>query len=129
MRSALLVGACALVAASASATQDAPFLFSGEVQVGQETTEAFGLHLYAGHVQFLDLPAGVRLEVAAPREDGDEAMALIRLLQADGHNYRILHEAQTFGSSDFERSFTYRVCGDEVTFFKPAPTVTPRCSE
>lgn len=49
------------------------------------------------------------------------------LLEEDDGYFRILHEARISGSSKVERSFTYRVCGAEVTFFAPAPYRTPQC--
>jgi hypothetical protein len=104
------------------------FRFSGEIQADQLRSTAFMLPVATGYVQFLDLEPGLRLELAAPREDGDEAVTQVRLLQEEDGYYRILHEARISGSSEVERSFTYRVCGSEVTFFAPAPTKTPGCS-
>jgi len=125
-----LLALCATLLASTSAmsASQSEFRFSGEIQADQLRSTAFILPVVTGYVQFLDLDPGLRLEFAAPREDGDEAVTQVRLLQEDDGYYKILHEARITGSSEVERSFTYRVCGSEVTFFAPAPTKTPACS-
>lgn len=117
-----------LISTSVVAESPAEFRFSGEVQADQLTSTAFGLPVAIGSVRFLDLEPGLRLELAAPREDGDKAVTQVRLLRAEDGYYKILHEAQITGSSEVERSFTYRVCDSVVTFFAPAPYKTPTCS-
>jgi len=117
-----------LTSTSAISATQPEFRFSGEIQPDQLRSTAFMHPIEAGYVQFLDLESGLRLELAAPRDDGDEAVTHVRLLQEDDGYYKILHEAQISGSSEIERSFTYRVCGADVTFFAPAPTKTPQCA-
>ncbi len=128
MKGLVALAAGLLFAGSAIPISTSQFSFNGEVQADTNVSTAFGLKVWAGYVQFVDLEPGLRLELAAPREDGTKAVTLVRLLQEDGGYYKILHEAQISGSSTYERSFSYRVCGSEVTFFTPAPTKTPECA-
>ena len=128
MRHQLAFCAALLASASALSAPLSEFRFSGEIQADQFRSNAFGLAVESGYVQFLDVEPGLRLELAAPREDGDDVVTQVRLLREDEGYYKILHEARITGSSEVERSFTYRVCGSEVTFFAPAPTKTPGCS-
>ena len=97
------------------------------MQSDQLPSEAFIQPVEAGYVRFLDLPSGLRLELTAPRDDGVDDVTIVRLLRDDGGYYKVLHEARTTAPADSERSFTYRVCGPEVTFMTPAPYVTPKC--
>ena len=128
MKHQIVLCATLLASTSAMSASQSEFRFSGEIQADQLRNTAFGLAVETGYVQFLDLEPGLRLEIAAPREDGDDVVTQVRLLREDEGYYKILHEAHITGSSEVERSFTYRVCGSEVTFFAPAPTKTPECS-
>jgi hypothetical protein len=128
MKRLIALGAGMMVSTSAVSTSQSEFRFSGEIQANQLMSTAFIQPVAAGYVRFLELEPGLRLELATPREDGDKAVTLVRLLLQDHGDYRILHEAHITGSSQIERSFTYRVCGSEVTFFAPAPTKTPQCN-
>lgn len=127
MKHAFVVSAVALVMAGTASANSGEFRFSGEVKAGNVPALAFGLSVETRHLQVLEAPAGLKLEVAAPRDDGPKAEAQVRLLKAVGGQYQVLHEAKTIGSSAQERSFSYLVCGSEVTFFTPAPPVTPQC--
>lgn len=127
MKNACAVTAVALFVTGAASASSGAFRFSGEVKSGNLPPLAFGLSIKTRHVQFVEVPAGLKLEVAAPLDDGPKAEALIRLLKAEGGQYQVLHEAKTIGSSAEERSFSYLVCGSEVTFITPAPQVTPLC--
>lgn len=127
MKPACVVAAVALFMTGAASANSAEFRFSGEVKSGDLSPLAFGLSVEARHMQVVDGPAGLKLEVSAPRDDGPKAEYLVRLLKAVGGHYQVLHEAKTIGSSAQERSFSYLVCGSEVTFITPAPQVTPLC--
>jgi|GEM_PF-5664766 len=127
MKHAYVVTAVALFMTGAASANSGEFRFSGEVRSGDLSPLAFGLSVETRHLQVVEAPAGLKLEVAAPRDDGPKAESLVRLLKAVGGQYQVLHEAKTIGSSDRERSFSYLVCGSEVTFITPAPQVTPLC--
>ncbi|MGL4576840.1 MAG: hypothetical protein ACRCV9_18785 [Burkholderiaceae bacterium] len=127
MKLASIIFATALLSAGSLGAASPEFRFSGEVKAGQLPADAFGLVVKAGYVEVLDLPSGLKLEVSAPRQDGENAKTQVRLLQANGKQYRILHEAVTTGSSANDRLFSYLVCGSQVTFYSPAPANIPVC--
>ncbi len=127
MKHACAVTAVALLMTGAASANSGEFRFSGEVKSGSLPPLAFGLSIETRHVQVVEAPAGLKLEVTAPRDDGPKAEALVRLLKAVGGQYQVLHEAKTIGSSAQERSFSYLVCGSEVNFITPAPQVIPPC--
>jgi hypothetical protein len=121
------IAAVLVLAGSQAFADPGTFQFSGEVQAGNLIAEAFGQSVALGHVRVLELPSGLRLELSAPRQDSEGAQTRIRLLQASGEQFRVLHEATTIGPASVDRSFGYLVCGQEVTFLTPAPRVSPAC--
>ena len=127
MKVVLVLSVLATSSALAVGASPSQFQFSGEVHANHEVSTAFGLAVAPGYAQILDLPSGLKLEVSSPREDGDSAQTYVRLLQASSNGYRVLHEARSTGSAAYERSFSYLVCGSEVTFLTPAPATTPQC--
>ena len=127
MKAALVLSVLATSSAIAFGASPSQFQFSGEVHANQEVSMAFGLAVAPGFAQIVDLPAGLKLEVSSPREDGESAQTYVRLLHASNSGFRVLHEARSTGSAAYKRSFSYLVCGSVVTFLTPAPAITPQC--
>ncbi len=105
------------------------FQFNGEVQKDSLRSSAYGLSIKLGQVAMFDMPGELKLQIATPKQDDERAVAVVRLLRptAGPNRYEILHEARTVGASGKERSISYLVCGEQVTFLTPAPQVTPTC--
>ena len=126
---ALLAAAILLTTASTAHSVEPAFRFSGEVVVDHQTPLAYGVAVQEKRGQSIDVPSGLKLEITAGRTGGEQAETQTRLLRPIGNGqFVVLHQAQTTGSADIDRSITYRVCGDVVTFMTPAPSISPKCA-
>jgi hypothetical protein len=103
------------------------FHFTATVQKDGAALEHLDMSVRAGYVRILDLPSGIRIELAAPSQDGEKAQTYVRLLQREGDAYRILHESQRIAPSSVKRSFFYAICGESVQFISPASGSQPEC--
>jgi hypothetical protein len=124
-----LVTVASFLACQAAMASAPEFHFAAAVRTDSSSVERIDLSVQAGHVRILDLPSGVRIEMAAPSEDGETAQTYVRLLQRDGDTYRILHEARRIAPSSVERSFTYAICATKVQFVSPASAFEPECKQ
>lgn len=127
MKLLTIVSIASLLTCQAAMASVPEFRFAATVQADNSPVERFSQPVQGGHVRILDLPAGLKVEMAAPSQDGESAETYVRLLQRDGDTYRVLHEARRTGPSSAERSFSYVVCGTNVQFISPAPAVVPEC--
>lgn len=98
--------------------------FMGAVQRDDLTPVAFDLQLPSRQAATLRLSDGSTIELAAPGNSESPEGARIRLLSPTG---QILHTATVPDPSMTSKSFAYRVCGDQITYISPAPTVVPAC--
>ncbi len=122
----LYLSITALYSSNISA-EAAKFFFAGEVRINQKNTHAFGISLIFNQVHTLQIDSNHQILIITPMKNGEEAETEIRLLQRQRDSYNILHTAKTIGSSDNHRSYSYRVCGSEATFYSPAKTEIPKC--
>lgn len=127
MKTFALVVAASLGSAMAVATPPANFEFSWQLRIDDQPVSSFNAVVPRNHLQIVDLPGEMKLELAAPR--GADTQTYIRLLKSEGSGYRILHEGHTGSpdSSDSRRTFAYLICGDDRQYMSPAPAVMPTC--
>jgi len=105
------------------------FKFSGEVRIDQNSTLAFGVSVMLRQVHIIDLDSEHKLLLISPTKNGKLAETEVRLLKQDGTSYKILHKATNIGSDAIERSFSYRVCGNQPTFYNRALEIIPTCDK
>lgn len=128
MKLETIITVASLLACQAAIAAAPEFRFVAAVRTDGSTVERFDVSVQSGRVRFLDLPSGIRIELAAPLREGETRQTYVRLLQRDGDTYRILHEARRIAPASVERSFSYAVCGTSVQFVSPDSATEPVCT-
>ncbi len=103
------------------------YTFIGGVRVDENLGHQFRIPLKSKQVFTIQIDDNHQLLLITPGENDENPETEIRLLQRERDAYDILHVARTKGSSSFERSISYRVCGDDVTFYTPKKDKIPLC--
>ncbi len=103
------------------------FRFTGEVRINQNETHAIGVSIAFKHAQIIQLDSSHSVLIITPDSGDDYAETEVRLLQRKGAVYSILHRATVIGSSSTPRFFSYRICGDESTFYNSKLSEVPTC--
>lgn len=112
------------VSLTASGASPERVQFTGILQLDDSTPVALDLQLPSKQAAKLRLSDGSTLELATPGNSASPDGALIRLISPSGET---MHTATIPDAGLTSTSFAYRVCGGEVTYISPAPTIVPAC--
>jgi len=104
------------------------FSFNGEIRI-DDKEYAIGIALPLNSTNIIKLDSNHKLLLITPDDNNENSETEMRLLEQRGSHYGILHSATVIGSKSSSRSFSYRVCGKETTFYNRYLSKIPICGE
>lgn len=102
-------------------------VYEVSVRQGGEEVQTVRVEIDDGQIQAVDLEGGLKVELTAEavRSESEDSVT-VRLMRKA--NLEVLHTARHSRLRTAERRIAYVVCGDNVTYFSPAPNDIPMCA-
>ena len=111
-------------AASASLPQ---YAFAFTVRVDGASPVALAATVSPGTSRMLQATAHLRVEIEAPATTTDASATIVKLIDDSSGTPVVLHTARRAGSPATVRTFSYAVCGGQVTFESPLRDIELTC--
>ena len=124
-----LLASVVTLAAADDAEPSPQYKFNLSVLIEDAPLVAISAALPPGTTHTLQATPHLRFEVTVPTTTDDRSTTEVRLVDDSSGKARVLHSAQTSGSSSFERGLAYAVCGGQVVFYSGPASGPPTCNK